>query len=219
MAISDVRRAGADPAVEGDADELGFVPDRGRRYTAAEVRALNAANPRWWPRYECADGRLLVSPAPRFTHQTVVERLFVALAGYCDAHFADGVARLGPADISWGRRGTTLSPDVFVVPRAMGRAAAARRSSASGWREIRHLLLVAEVVSSRTAGYDRGDKRLVYQREGVPLYWILDPEAGVSEEWTPGVREARVERERLVWHPEAAAVPFELALAHLFRPL
>lgn len=199
--------------------DLGFIPDLERRYTAAEVRVLNAVNPRWWPRYECARGRLLVTPAPRNLHQLFAGRLHTALAVYCDAHFPEGVPMLSPSEITWGHRHTYLQPDVYVAPRPMMRAAGVARSSTAGWREIRHLYLAAEVLSPSTADDDRGPKRVVYQEEGVPLYWILDAEAGTAEEWTPDATEARVERERLVWHPEGAAVPFEMALAELYRPL
>lgn len=189
-----------------------------RVWTADEVREL-VDERRPWPRFECARGRLLVTPSPRNMHQLVVSRLIAALVVYCDAHFEPGVALASPADISWGHRDTTLQPDVFVVPRAMGRAASTQASSTAGWAEIRHLLLAAEVLSPGSETYDRGDKRAIYQEEGTPVYWLLDHAAGVAEEWTPAATAPRVERERLVWHPEGAAVPFELELAYLFRPI
>lgn len=221
MAISQAVGAAPDAADDGvDERELGFVPDRARRYTANEVRALNAANPRYWPRFECVGGELLVTPAPGYRHQTVVERLFGALFIYCNTHFPDGVPKIPPCDISWGGREHTVQPDLFVVPREMGRAAwrQSDRSTVAGWREIRHLLLVTEVLSPGTPRHDRTTKRALYQRQRVPLYWIVDGLQGHVEEWTPDAAEARVERERLVWRPEGAAVPFELPLATLFAP-
>lgn len=223
MAISDV----VDAAVLGDTDAdgvdegaLGFVPDRTRRYTANEVRALNAANPRHWPRFECVGGKLLVTPAPGYRHQTIAERLFLEIALYCRAHFPDGVPHIPPCDISWGGREHTVQPDVYVIPRAMGSAAwrNSARSTTAGWREIRHLLLAVEVLSPGTARHDRTDKRALYLRQGTPLYWIVDGEGQLVEEWTPGATEARAERERLVWRPEGASVPFEMALSALFAP-
>ena len=224
MATSEVVGVAAPGAAGGDdrVDErdLGFVPDRTRRYTADEVRALNAANPRYWPRFECVDGQLLVTPAPGERHQRFVERLFLELALYCRAHCADAVPRLSPADISWGGREHTVQPDVFVIPREMDRRAweASETSDAAGWGEIRHLLLAVEVLSPSTAGDDRGRKRELYQRQRVPLYWIVDGRSQLVEEWTLDATEARVERERLVWHPDGASVPFALPLARLFAP-
>ncbi|HEY0777174.1 MAG TPA: Uma2 family endonuclease [Gemmatirosa sp.] len=200
-------------AREGPAEH---VPER--VWTADEVRDLIDER-RPWPRFECARGRLLVTPSPRDLHQTVVSRLVTALTNYCDAHFEPGVALVAPADISWGHRDTTLQPDVFVVPRAMLRAGAALASSTAGWAEIRQLLLAAEVLSPGSETYDRGDKRAIYQAEGTPFYWVVDRAAGLVEEWTPAATAPRVERERLVWHPDGAVVPFVLELAHLFRPI
>ena len=40
---------------------------------------------------------------------------------------------------------------------------------------------MCEVVSPATAKYDRGVKREIYAREGVPHYWIVDPAARVIE--------------------------------------
>ena len=201
---------------------LGFVPDPHRRYTAAEVRVLNTANPRHWPRFECARGRLLVTPAPAPLHQVVAGRLFAALDRYCDVHFAAGAPMFSPADISWGRRDTLLQPDVYVVDRRVMRESVAvgrERGSIAGWRVIRHLLLAIEVLSPSTAAADRGVKRETYQARGVPLYWVLDPEARQVEVWTPDATEPRVERERIVWHPDGVDAPFELPLAELFRPV
>ncbi len=189
-----------------------------RVWAADEVRALIDER-RAWPRFECARGRLLVTPSPRDLHQTVVSRLITALTNYCDEHFEPGVALVSPADISWGHRDTVLQPDVFVVPRAMLRAGVAHESSTAGWAEIRHLLLAAEVLSPGSETYDRGDKRAIYQAEGTPLYWVMDHVAGAVEEWTPESTVPRVERERLVWHPDGAGVPFELVLSYLFRPI
>ena len=45
-----------------------------RRWTPGEVDALNDPD-RAWPRYECVDGELLVTPAPNIDHQVVVGRL------------------------------------------------------------------------------------------------------------------------------------------------
>jgi Uma2 family endonuclease len=181
-------------------------------YTADDVRALNAAEPRHWPRYECVYGELLVSPAPGIPHQVVVSRLHELLAAHIRAQSLPLMAMTAPADISWGRDDVTVQPDVFVVPTEMLRAGWVSRS----WHFVRHLPLAAEVLSPSSRRGDRFTKRQLYQREGVPLYWILDPQGRTAEVWTPEAHFPAVERERLVWHPEGAAEPFVCALAALF---
>ena len=44
--------------------------------------------------------------------------------------------------------------------------------------------LVVEVLSPRTAGYDRDHKYKAYQRFGVGEYWIVDPVHETIEVWT-----------------------------------
>jgi Uma2 family endonuclease len=40
-----------------------------------------------------------------------------------------------------------------------------------------------EILSPTTAVIDRGTKRQLYGRHGVPCYWIVDPEARTVEAW------------------------------------
>ena len=54
------------------------MPAIRRRWTTAEVRSLMDES-RAWPRYELIGGELLVTPAPRGTHQLVVVELVVLL--------------------------------------------------------------------------------------------------------------------------------------------
>ena len=181
-------------------------------YSADMVRALNEAEPRHWPRYECIYGELVVSPSPGNWHQIVVGRLYVALTNYIEAQELDTIAMMAPGDISWGRHDVTVQPDNYVVPRAMMRESV----RASSWKLIKHLTLAAEVISPSSRRTDRFRKRVLYQRQGVPLYWIIDPVKRLAEIWTPDDEFPVIERERLVWHPEGAAEPLVVTLAGLF---
>ena len=174
-------------------------------YTALQVRGFPADG----NRYEVVHGELLVTPAPRLLHQEVVGRLFVALRSYLDAE-PIGHALLAPADISWGPD-TLVQPDVFVVPLDQARTL--------DWARIRDLLLVAEVLSPSSARADRFTKRTEYQRQGVPLYWVADPDEQRVEIWTSRDTTPRLERKRLTWWPDGAGRPFEIELGELFRPI
>lgn len=161
-------------------------------------------------RYEVVYGELLVTPAPRLWHQTLVLRLAATLQACLEQNPGIGISCVSPADISWGED-VLLQPDVFVVPVEQARTL--------DWSAIRDLLLVAEVLSPSNPRHDRFTKRRRYQEAGVPLYWIVDGEERQVEVWSPGDAFPRIERERLVWQPEGAGAPFTLSLEELFRPI
>ena len=87
------------------------------------------------------------------------------------------------------------------------------------WRQVRHLLLAAEVSSPSSVRADRFTKRWLYQEQRTPLYWAIDAHGRVAELWTPETRFPRLERELITWHPAGASTPFTLELETLFRPL
>jgi Uma2 family endonuclease len=182
-------------------------------YTAEMVRALNAAVPEHtWRRYETVHGELLVTrSAPRPLHQRIVMRLSHRTATYLQ-RWPVGEVFASPSDISWGLDDVLVQPDVFVIPMDVARTLGAD----SLWDVVRHLLLVAEVLSPSTKRFDRFPKRRLYQERTVPLYWIIDADERSVDVWTPGDTFPRVERERLVWHPEGAREPLVIELAELF---
>ncbi len=53
----------------------------------------------------------------------------------------------------------------------------------------------------------------------VPVYWVVDGDARQVEAWTTGTSFPTIVQDRLAWQPAAAATPFTLELAQLFRPL
>ena len=179
-------------------------------HSAEMVRALiDEGQPS--PRYETVHGELLVTPAPRYAHQEVVGRIFVALTLYLARHPAVGHAMLSPADISFGRPDVLVQPDVFVI--------APEEARVHEWAAVTRLLLAVEVLSPSSTRHDRFQKRRLYQEQGVPLYWIVDVEAGAVEVWTPALHFPLMEHEALAWHPAGAAERFVLPLAELFAEL
>ena len=185
------------------ADTMGMVAPL--YYTADMVRAL----PSDGNKYEVVHGELLVTPAARFWHHEVAQRLTRALQDWC-ARTGIGHAVGLPGDISWGPD-TLVQPDVFVVPLDEARTL--------DWARMQHLLLAVEILSPSSARADRFTKRRLYQEVGVPLYWVIDADALVAEVWTPDTTFPTFERERLVWHPAGAGEPFMLELEELFRPI
>lgn len=158
-------------------------------YTVEMVRAI----PDDRNRYEAVHGELLVSPAPRRTHQLIVGELHLALASYV-RRWELGQVLMAPFDLVHGPA-SLVEPDLLVL-----------RAGAEGEEtcRLRDLLLAAEVVSPSSRHADRFTKRRLYQEAGVPEYWMVDPDAGAVEVWTPADEFPRVERERVEWRPAGA---------------
>ena len=177
-----------------------------QRWTAEMVRALPADG----NRYEVIGGELFVTPAPNFDHQAAVLRVLMHLAPFVDAYRL-GYALASPADIEFDEE-DLVRPDVFVAPRIEGRRP--RR-----WSEIKTLLLAVEVLSPSTARADRTVKRRLFQRVGVPEYWIVDVEARLVERWRPGDERPEILSDALVWHPAGAPEPLVIDLPKLFAEI
>ncbi len=177
--------------------------------TAETVRELNDRHDWGWPRYEVVDGELLMTPSPRSVHQRIVARVLFELMHYLERE-PIGEALTSPADISWGPR-LLVQPDVFVVP--------IHEARKSEWTQVKHLLLAVEVLSAGSWRADHVVKRRLFQREGVPFYWIVDPDAHTAHVWTPRAHVPRIERETLAWHPAGASSALTIRLDELFRPL
>lgn len=174
-------------------------------YTAEMVRAL----PEDGNTYEVVRGELLVTPAPRPWHEEVCARLLESLRTYLRIE-PFGHAFGSRSDISWGSD-TLVQPDAFVVPLDQARSL--------DWARMKRLLLAVEVLSPSSRRADRFTKRLEYQRQGVPLYWIVDPDERQVEVWTPADTLPALERQKLVWYPAGAVEPFTLELRELFRAI
>lgn len=144
-------------------------------------------------RHELLDGEHVVTPAPAYHHQRVLNQLQFALN-------AALVGRTGlqvlssPADLVLGPR-TLVQPDLFVI-----RIDPA--SPPTSWQDVGVPVLAIEILSPGTASRDRGAKRRIYQRAGVGEYWIVDLDARLIERWTPSDIRPEILDERLTWAPD-----------------
>jgi Uma2 family endonuclease len=172
------------------------------RWTAEQVRQI----PDDGKRYEVVDGQLLVTPAPRFAHQAVVAKLFLALREYLAVERV-AQALTSPADIELDPA-TMVQPDIFVFRLRSG-------VTDPEWTDIEELLLVIEVLSPNTARFDRGLKRNRYQRHGIAEYWIVDIDARLIERWRSDESRPEIVSEKLVWKPDGARAPLVVDVAEL----
>lgn len=125
--------------------------------TRADLEAL--PDDGW--RHELVDGALVMTPAPRWRHQSAVVRLLVALDDACPSELRVVVA---PFSVVLGPD-TVVQPDLVVSPRS-----AITETEVAG-----PPLLVVEVLSPSTIHIDLGLKRARYEAAGCPAYWVVDP--------------------------------------------
>nr|WP_238356096.1 Uma2 family endonuclease [Kribbella italica] len=135
----------------------GFVP-AGDGFSVAELGKLPG-------RLVCelVDGVLVAAPHGGAAQQAVVLELGFLLRRNSPAQFQ---VMVGPVEYQLGER-TLLQPDALVchggsLPRGPVRGA---------------VQLVVEVVSEVTRTIDQVLKRTLYERAGVPAYWLFDPVA------------------------------------------
>lgn len=197
-----------------------LMPHAAKRWTVDDLAALPDDGHRW----ELIDGVLYAdgvevtgdprvfrppAPAPELSHQRILGALFVALREYF-AIERIGEAIVGPLDIHLGE--SPVKPDLVVLPLVVSEPAALVEAAGLP-------LLVVEVVSAATARADRLTKRLLYQRERIPEYWIIDLDARAIERWRPGDERPEWLGERIEWQPEGAAEPLVIDLESLFREI
>lgn len=124
-------------------------------------------------RHEVIDGDHYVNPAPETYHQTVSRRIQFQLyrqieeAGVGQVFDAPTDLELTPHDI--------VQPDLIVI-------LASQEQIVTPTKIEGVPALVVEILASSNRDYDRQLKLGLYQRPGVPEYWVVDPEEHVVEQ-------------------------------------
>ena len=180
------------------------MPAASTNWTAERVRAL----PNDGKRYEVIDGELFVTRAPNWEHQRAVLNLAHRICSYlADQVVAD--VYVAPADVEF-RDDRMVEPDLFVVPLVDGR-------KPRTWEEAKTLLLAVEILSPSSARADRVAKRLLYQRERVAEYWMVDVASRLIERWRPDDTRPEIIVGELTWQPDPAAPAFTVDLDAYFK--
>jgi len=128
-----------------------------RPFTVADLEAM----PDDGRRHELIDGELLVSPAPGWSHQEATQTLYLILRAACPRELRVLAAPFAVRMNEFNE----LQPDVLV----------ARFADLTEENLPRPPLLAVEVISPSSGLRDRSLKRAVYERMGVPSYWLVDP--------------------------------------------
>ncbi|HXO42495.1 MAG TPA: Uma2 family endonuclease [Thermoanaerobaculia bacterium] len=140
-------------------------------------------------RHELIDGEHYVSPAPTVKHQDIVLNLVHILLTFVRAHGL-GKVMVGPVDVLFTEH-DVVEPDVLFVAAAHGDRV--RERYVAGAPD-----LVVEVLSPSNRGFDRIKKRRLYDAQGVPEYWIVDPGAETVEVYRALPRGGPLERHALL---------------------
>jgi Uma2 family endonuclease len=203
---------GTETATFGNAP-LQFPPSRAYGMGMAELLDSDWTAERWRAlpedgrRIEVLDGELWVTPSPTSRHNAVAEELYDVLRPWA-RELRLARVRYAPADIEFSSR-RVLQPDLYAIPW--------RDTPPRDWTESRDLLLAVEVLSPSTARVDRHTKRLIYQQQRVPEYWILDPDSRTVGRWRPDDVRAEVVTDTLAWAPVAGGPTLAIDLPALFR--
>ncbi|MBF6592964.1 MAG: Uma2 family endonuclease [Thermaceae bacterium] len=128
-------------------DQLDHFPDDGKRR-------------------EVIRGRLYVSPAPSIHHQLIVKRLIVQTELYLQQNPLGEV--LPGVGVIFSSFDGVIPDVVFVSKERLAFLEERRIYAAPDW--------VIEVLSPGNSAYDLETERVLYQQQGVKLYWIVDPE-------------------------------------------
>jgi Uma2 family endonuclease len=124
-------------------------------------------------RYEIHDGELSVSPSPTFRHQQIVTRLLRVLSAHVEAN---DLGEVVPAPITVVLADTSIvEPDVVYIAKERMNIVSAR-GTVDGAPS-----LAVEILSPSTARNDRQTKKPLFERYGVPFYWIVDADAHAIE--------------------------------------
>jgi Uma2 family endonuclease len=123
-------------------------------------------------RYEIADGNLYMIPSSTPAHQMIASRLEFALHRHVVS--ADlGVVLRAPCDVLLSDA-DVVQPDILFISKS--RQAIIKDQHVAGAPD-----LVIDVLSPTTTERDSGVKLKLYERAGIPEYWLISPEARMIE--------------------------------------
>ena len=119
-------------------------------------------------RYEIIEGEKIMSPAAKLSHNKIIMRLAMSIGGYCEANNDCAEVFTDSVDVHLPD-GNVFRPDFTVVLR--------ENENILDWDGNINGApdMVVEVLSKSTRKRDLTIKKDIYERNGVKLYWIIDP--------------------------------------------
>src|SRR5262245_38899584 len=142
----------ARPVVKLTYDDFVLFPDDGKRH-------------------ELIDGEHYVTPSPDVRHQSIIGNLHFLIRLWLESHPV-GRIFLSPLDVVFSDF-DVVEPDLLYLSNERA-AQVLTPLHARGVPE-----LVVEIASNGTRKRDEMIKRQLYERAGVPEYWLIDPQIDV----------------------------------------
>jgi len=133
------------------------------------VEEREAAGDRY--HYELLNGRVVMNPPAGYPHGEVGSKLQVLLGVFAEAR---GIGKVFDASQGFALpSGDTVEPDHSFV------SAERWKATTPVYGEFLRVVpdLIVEVLSRKTKSQDRGEKRAIYEANGVREYWLVDPKA------------------------------------------
>ena len=124
-------------------------------------------------RHELIDGEHFATPAPDTYHQKLSRRIQFQLYQLIEERGL-GEVYDAPTDLQFSQL-DVVQPDLIVV-------LAAKRQIITPKKIKGAPDLIVEILSESTEGIDRNLKKELYQKMGVPEYWIVDPADHIVEQ-------------------------------------
>ena len=125
-------------------------------------------------RFEIIDGELFMTPSPTPRHQKISGNLFLSIGTFLRSNPL-GEVFAAPCDVVFSRTPLQVAePDLVFVSKA--HAFIVTEKNIQGVPD-----LLVEVLSPSTAANDRRVKLSLYERSGVPEYWIVDPQTEIVQ--------------------------------------
>ena len=118
--------------------------------------------------YEVIDGEKIMSPAANLGHNGIIMRLAIYIGSYCEENNDCGFVFSDSVDVHFPD-GNLLKPDFTVVLKENEKIID-RKGDINGVPDM-----VVEVLSKSTKKRDLTIKKDIYERNGVKIYWIVDP--------------------------------------------
>ena len=119
--------------------------------------------------YELLNGRVVMNPPAGYPHGEIEHRVQVALFRLATDR---GLGKVFGSSQGYELpSGDTVEPDASFVSRERWSA-----MPTPGEGDFLHVVpdLVVEILSPSTSSHDRGERKAIYERNGVREYWILD---------------------------------------------